>query len=137
MRDTVADMIIDTILIVNGLYDITCACSILWLGCLPGFKILSNLHANMFESAEHARHPVIRRLLAYWLLTYGVARTAAGIHRDEVLDAVGALTYFIEAFCFEYESMVGETLIASKVAFVSVTSWFLGVMVLSRSFLNT
>ncbi len=137
MRDTVPDMIIDTVLILNGLYDLTCACSILWLGSLPGFKILSDLHANMFESAEHARHPVIRRLLAYWLLTYGVARTAAGIHRDEVLDLIGALTYLIEALCFEYESRVGGTLIASKVAFVSVTSLFLGAVVLSRSFLNT
>ncbi len=86
----------------------------------------------MFEKEEHINHPVIRRLLAYWLFTYGMARTAAGLHRDNVLDIVGALTYFIEAFCFEYEIRVGETMIRSKVTFVSVFSFFLGAFVLSR-----
>jgi hypothetical protein len=123
--------LIDVILIVNGLYDLTCACSILWLGHLPGFSVLSNLHAGMFE--EHVSHPVIRRLLAYWLLTYGMVRTMAGLYGDHVLSVVGALTYFIEAFSFEYESRVGETMVRSKVTFVSVTSLFLGVVVWTRS----
>ena len=124
---------VDLLFLVNGLYDLICACSILWLYRLPGFNFMSKLHTAMFKSREHWDHPVIRRLIAYWLFTYGMARIAAGMHRDKVLDIVGALTYFIEAFCFEYETRVGETMIRSKVTFVSALSMLLGVFVLSRS----
>ena len=90
----------------------------------------------MFASEDHINHPVIRRLLSYWLLTYGTVRTAAGLHRDNVLDILGALTYLIEAFCFEYELRIGGTMIQSKVTFVSVFSLALGILVASRPSLN-
>ena len=121
--------LISIIFVLNGLYDITCACSILWLYRLPGFSFLSNLHATMFENDEHINHTVIRRLLAYWLLTYGMVRTAAGLHSDYVLNTVGALTYVIEAFCFEYELRVGETMIRSKVTFVSVLCLLIAALI--------
>jgi hypothetical protein len=118
--------IIDIVLVANGLYDLTCACSILWLHKLPVFSFLSNLHSAMFKH----EHPVVRRLLAYWLITYGTVRAAAGLHRD--LRVLAASTYFIEAFCFEHESWVGETMVRSKVTFVSVFSVLLGVLVLTQ-----
>ena len=123
---------VDMILVVNGLYDILCAFSILWLHRLPGFHLLSNIHVAMFKDERHYSNPVICRLLAYWVLTYGTVRTAAGCHHSHSLDTVGALTYFIEAFCFEYESRVGETMIRSKVAFVSACCLLIGVLVLAR-----
>ena len=69
------------------------------------------------------------------LLAVHMARTAAGLHLDNALHIVGAITYFIEAFCFEYELRVGETMNRSKVTFVSVCSLFLGALVLSRPIL--
>jgi hypothetical protein len=86
----------------------------------------------MFSSDDHINHPVIRRLLSYWILTYGTVRTAAGLHREDVLDMLAAMTYFIEAFCFEYELRVGGTMVRSKVAFVSVFSLAIGILVASR-----
>lgn len=90
----------------------------------------------MFAKEEHFDNPVVKRLLSYWLITYGVARTAAGIPNNFEfgMDVVAAITYFIEAFCFEYEHRVGKTLVPSKVTFVSVFSFILGVLVLLRPF---
>ena len=127
----------DTLLVVNGIYDIACACSILWLDKFPGFNVLSSLHPTMFEKDEHKDHPVIRRLLAYWILTYGTARTTAGLNSDASLDILGALTYFIEAFCFEYEGRVGGTMVQSKVTFVSVFSLAIGILIMCRLITNS
>ena len=52
------------------------------------------------------------------------------------LDILGALTYLIEAFCFEYEHRVGGTMVQSKVRFVSIFSLVLGILVASRPGLN-
>ena len=113
--------IIDVIFLLNGVYDLACAVSI-----LSGVGFLSSLHPAMFTNSPD---PIVRRLLAYWLFTYGTARTAAGLHRDLGLDLVGSLTYFIEALCFEYECRYGGTMVASKVTFVSIFSFVLGILV--------
>jgi hypothetical protein len=81
----------------------------------------------MFEKEEHSSHPIIRRLLAYWIFTYGCVRLVSGVTNGRVL---GALSYFIEAFCFEYELFAGATLHVKKVRFVSICSVALGMMVL-------
>jgi len=109
-------MIINIILITNGVYDIACAASILWLNDLPLFSTLAKLHPTMFNSLQHSEHPVIKRLLSY------------------SLDVATAMTYFIEAFCFEYESRVGQTMDSSKVAFVSIVSTIMGILFLLRPF---
>ena len=126
------DSIISGILLLNGIYDLMCCAGILWLGSFPIFDGLSQLHPTMFSSRENSEHPVIKRLLAYWLMTYGMARTIAGIYIDDSSDICAALTYFIEAFCFEHERFVGKTMIPDKVTFVSVFSAALGVLVLLR-----
>ena len=126
------DALISGILFLNGVYDLMCCAGILWLGNLPLFDGLSQLHPTMFSSSEHVNHPVIKRLLAYWLMTYGMARLLAGYTRESNSDVVAALSYFIEAFCFEHERYVGKTLIGSKVTFVSVFSFALGVLVILR-----
>jgi len=125
------DDVVDKILLANGVYDIVCACSILWLHEVHGLGILSDLHATMFQDEAHVHHPVIRRLMAYWVLTYGVVRACAGFQRE--LYMVGALTYFIEAVCFEYESLVGGTVIRYKATIVSVVSLLMGGFILWRA----
>jgi hypothetical protein len=59
-----------------------------------------------------------------------MVRIAAGLYGGPVINIAAALTYFIEAFCFEYENTVGKTTIPSKVRFVSVFSLILGIHVL-------
>ena len=172
---TIAAAILRTVLAVNGVYDLLCGCSILWLQALisgdrdcnlekkkPTAAIaaadddrcirsrcqwlaerLASLHPGLFAAKEHTEHPVIRRLLAYWLLTYGMVRTAAATvdffpseggvdcnnHHHSffyVLYLVASLTYFVEAFAWEYERVVTKTVVSSRAVFVVLSSLGLG-----------
>lgn len=116
------------ILIGNGLYDLLCACSILFLLDVPVVGFLSTLHTTMFSNTKN---PIAFRILAYWLATYGIVRLAAGYDKDTSLTRVAAMTYFIEAICWEYECMVGKSMMQIETSFVSVTSVILGVVVLT------
>lgn len=122
---------ISMIFILNRVYDLMCALSILFLSSVPVVGFFSTLHPQMFANSEDANHPVIRRLLAYWLLTYGTVRVAAGF--DRALVFVGAVTYFIEALCFVYEYRIGMTMKGAKVAFVSLFSVLLSLLCLCVS----
>jgi len=122
-------MIIKIIFITNGIYDLMCALSILWLYPYPIFNFLSQLHPTVFTQ-KYINNPVIRRLLAYWIFTYGMTRTIAGLYNDPNLKIVGSLTYFIEAFCFKYEDKFYNTMIHNKATFVSMSSLFLGTFIL-------
>jgi len=124
--------IITGILFLNGVYDLMCMAGILWLSKVPIFDGLSQLHPTMFSSKDHSEHPVIKRLLAYWIMTYGTVRLIAGIYTEEGLDYVAAASYFIEALCFEIELLKGKTLLTEKVRFVSIFSAALGVLVMLR-----
>ena len=86
----------------------------------------------MFSSKDHSEHPVIKRLLAYWIMTYGTIRLVAGIYTEVGLDYTAAFSYFIEALCFEIELYKGKTLLIDKVRFVSIFSAALGVLVMLR-----
>jgi len=105
------------LLVVNGIYDVACACSILFFPV----PLLSSLHSDMFADDEHRTHPVVRRLLAYWILTYGSVRLAVGMQSEGSI-LVASLTYFAEAFCFAHEHFAGGTLVLSSAAFVSLSS---------------
>lgn len=126
--------IIDIALIANGIYDLLCASSILWLYKIPVFTQLSKLHPMMFEKKENYDNPVIKRLLSYWLITEGSIRIIAGCYRNIGLDIAASFTYFIEAFCFEYENRIGLTMVRSKVMFVSIVSTIMGIWILLRPF---
>ena len=89
--------ILTWILILNGAYDIACATCILFVK--NDYTQLSSLHSSMFKTKGD--DPMLRRLLAYWLLTYGFARLVAGIHYSVSSDMIASMTYFLEAFCFE------------------------------------
>ena len=118
------------LLIINGLYDITCACAILFVSATARNSfIFSSIHLNVFAHESIKNHPVVRRLLAYWILTYGVARLSAGVHRGF---SIAALTYFVEAACYHYESTAGGTMIQPKALFVSLSSIVLGALVISQ-----
>ena len=121
---------INVILLLNGIYDVLCAAGILWFSDVPVFSTLSKLHTDMFEKEEHRDNPVIRRMMAYWLITYGMVRIAAGLSGTSHLYIIAAMTYFVEAGCFEYENRVGGTMIPYKVAFVSGLSVVFALLML-------
>ena len=89
---------INNILIINGLYDIICAFSILHFN---NNNIFSSIHLNMFVLEEHKNNFLIKRLLAYWILTYGIIRTIIGFYSNKSFYFIASITYFIEALCFE------------------------------------
>lgn len=123
--------LIDIILVINGLYDLTCACAILFVTTAGyGSSFFSRIHLAVFTQHEHRSHPVIRRLIAYWVLTYGLVRLAAGAHHGNcALEQVAALTYFVEAACYHFESVVGGTMSRFKAAFVSILSIIVGSLI--------
>ena len=96
-------MVVRGLVFFNGMYDLLCFVGIMWFhDALPGF---STFHLGVFRYEEDRRHPLVRRLLAYWILTYGSIRILAGVmdHESYAMDSAAALTYFIEIFGFEYE----------------------------------
>jgi hypothetical protein len=101
------------ILLANGLYDLACALSILWGPSGGALHALSHLHLGMYRDAQEA--PVFRRMLAYWIFTYGGVRVACGLHANV---RVGCLTYFLEALCLCYEHLAADTLRTHSVAVV-------------------
>jgi hypothetical protein len=101
------------ILLANGVYDLACALSILWNPSGWALHALSQLHLGMYSNAQE--DPVFRRMLAYWIFTYGGVRVACGLHADA---RVGSLTYFLEALCLCYEHLAGGTLHAHSAAIV-------------------
>ena len=121
---------VNLILIVNGIYDLLCACSILFFSHIPVVGLLSKLHPSMFSDMEDINNPIIRRLLAYWLATYGTVRLAAGCHPSCDLIIVATLTYFLEGICFEYECIIGQSMVPRKAKLVSVLSGILGLVCL-------
>ncbi len=126
---------LDATLFANGTYDVLCCISILFLSNTAPFSHLSKLHADMFAEKDRA-HPTVRRVLAYWVGTYGVVRALAGAHRGLGLDACAAATYFAEALAFALESAAGNT-VGWKAHFVAASSAALGAWTLQRALRDT
>ena len=105
----------------NGIYDLLCFASIMWFHSIPGF---STFHVGVLRDEEDRRHPLVRRLLAYWILMYGAVRTLAGgvDHGCYVVDIIASVSYFIEVFGFEYELCCEGTVIHSKVTSITLMS---------------
>ena len=112
---------VHALVFLNGVYDFLCFLGIMWFKRLP---FVSSAHLRVFRSEEDTVNPLTRRLLAYWILTYGTTRMLAGAleHDSYALDCAAAVSYLIEVFGFEYELCVERTVIRSKVTFITLAS---------------
>lgn len=125
MRGGAFGSAVRALVLLNGLYDVLCFLGIMWFHrWLPGF---SSVHLGVLSEEDDRRHPLVRRLMAYWILTYGMVRVLAGAvdyHGDDsyAMDFAAALTYFLEVFGFEYELCIEGTMIRSKVTAITLMS---------------
>jgi hypothetical protein len=125
----VCGVVLDWIVAANGMYDIMCAIGIIFLPNTFILASLSQLHPTMFIETADQNHPILRRVLAYWLITYGVVRIAVFVHND-VVDYLIAMTYFVEAAAYAFEDVFHQTTVRYKVAWVSWSSVVLGICVI-------
>ena len=119
------DAFVDALLLVNGVYDVVCAISILWL---PASR-LGRMHLHVFNETET---PAANRIFAYWILTYGLDRIIAGAYTSPATDAIAVLSYLMESATYYNESSVFASVDASKARFVYLASLLLSVTVATR-----
>jgi len=130
------NVVINTSMVINGIYDLMCAACILRY---PNIG-LSKLHLKVFGLAAtgHIGSTLLDRLMAYFIISYGLPRVVAGIYFNIGCDIIAAFTYFLEGAvygleCWGYES----TPRAADAKFVSVSSCLLGVLVILRTILQS
>lgn len=116
------------IIFLNGIYDLLCAASHL----LNQNNALTKLHGDLLllSREDPAEKELQQRMLAYWILTYGLVRLAAAAPLLDTWECVVASNYFVEAFAYAMEGFVHGTVDGKKAAFVCVTSAGLGAAVL-------
>jgi hypothetical protein len=99
------------IILINGVYDIFCAYSILY----DSKNIFSTLHAHVFK-VKNIKDDLHRRLLGYWILTYGLMRL---FFKYKVLIYI---SYGIEMFMFFNEGYIHKTAKLFEVNFILLSS---------------
>jgi len=112
---------------VNGVYDMVCAFSV--LECFS--RIHTDVFVVLFERNDETG--LLKRLLAYWISTYGMIRLAWSISifweiekRDDMqLRLLCAVSYYIEAICYENEFGKG-TVHGWKAHFICFTCFIIG-----------
>jgi hypothetical protein len=122
--------IVDTLLVINGIYDIICALSILFpSNKLPFYKF----HLDMFH-VELRSSPLFQRMMAYLILVCGIVRLMAGIQQEKGLYMLAIGTYVIEFGWIEYENMGYHTMNSYKAHFTAVFSILLAAYVIFMRF---
>jgi hypothetical protein len=118
------DSYVSRALLLNGVYDVVCALCMLWLPA----SLLGRLHLSVFSRHTKDSH----RLLAYWVLTYGIDRIIAGLSRSSPTDAIAALSYLVETAAYYNEASVHASVHVGKARFVYLTSLLLSALVALR-----
>ena len=109
-------MVIDTLLFVNGLYDIVCSLCILYFP----YTHLGKLHISCFR--HEGAGGAFNRILAYWIFTYGAVRTATGFRTSKLGYILSCITYAIEAAAYFNETEVVKSCQKIKGRFVWIVS---------------
>ena len=106
----------EIVLTLNGLFDIACGCTVL----LQCGRPLSTLHKNVIEDKQPDRLTSLgKKILAYWLLTYGGVRLLAGVSHQRIAKTLASWTYFIESLYFTQKASEDNCMSAASVAAAS------------------
>lgn len=100
------------IFVINGIYDILCALTILDVVKIP---ILQDLHLSMFREELNN---ISKRMFAYWIMTYGFMRLSNNPY-------IIYQSYLLEALFFLNETRY-TNIIVEKSFFVIISSFLLG-----------
>ncbi len=107
--------IIITLVRLNGLYDLLCGACLLNFLQIP---ILNRLHIGMFHPT--LTNPLSSRLLAYWIITYGMVRLIC-------YTPLLSISYYLEAACLWHELKYNQEY--SRLMFTSILSACCGCVV--------
>jgi hypothetical protein len=107
---------IHSVVCANGIYDIVCAIAII----LYPSSSMGRLHTDVFVAPMD---DIARRMLAYWVFTYGIVRLVAVLHHPAV-DRLIVATYLLEGVVFALEALVHHTTYHWKVL------WIVGTCIL-------
>lgn len=121
----------------NGLYDMLCAlCILLWSNDCGILGLLSEAHRAMFRESL-AKDQGRDRMMAYWLLTYGLVRACVPLEpvSGRGVRFLASVSYFVEAGAFAWEDLVYGTTVRWKAVWVCLTSIVLGGLVLNEAML--
>jgi hypothetical protein len=116
--------IILCVVFVNGVYDVLC-----FLGIMLALPVFGSLHTSVFKPDKLS--PLAQRILAYWILTYGMIRVLV-VSGDECITAAAALTYLIETIAFECENFAHGSVVRYKVHAMSLASMSIAVLLLTQ-----
>ena len=100
---------LQNIILLNGIYDILCAFSILRVIYVP---FLDKIHISMFNEYDSN----LQRILAYWIFTYGMIRL---IHYNDFSNGLVSASYCVEAACIFNEGIIYDKIIRPKCIFVT------------------
>ena len=125
--------IMNTIFIINGMYDILCSLSILHICAHKSFPLLNinnkynvrniniplfgNIHLSMFKYNRH-QNIVMERFLAYWIFTYGMMRIFGDYQ-------IISYSYYIESY-FLFNETIYDSVYTQKTLAVILSSLLLG-----------
>ena len=118
------DAFVALVLLLNGVYDVLCALSILYVPASP----LARIHLHVFK---HTHTPTANRVFAYWVLTYGLDRIMAGACSSPATDATAVLSYLMESATYYNEASL-KSVHAHKARFVYLVSLLLSGVVATR-----
>ena len=121
------DIFFDVSFVYNSVYDFVCGITIL------RFREhgLAQLHSNVFTNTR--LDPFVKRIMAYWILTYSFPRLLAGFYSNPMLDASCGVTYIVEGVSYHMEQNYFKST-NEKATFVAYTSYALGIFAIARSF---
>jgi hypothetical protein len=116
---------INSIIFINGIYDLICGFTILFFSSNTYLKPIANLHPMIFK--EEFRNDLIKRLLAYWIITYGTIRTAV-IFKNNCIFIMIIISYFIEILAYSNENYLYKTTDNNKVLWINGLSFLIIIL---------
>jgi hypothetical protein len=112
------------VVILNGIYDILCAISLLKIVELPLFN---KFHLNMYNTPKTDDY---KRILAYYIFLNGIIRIFCGLYlQKQVLASIVIASYILEALFITDEMISRKTILVSNGSFVIATSLILAALV--------